>query len=123
MSKYFSLCARREKNIKTKQTTKDRTKRVVNLFNVGRVFLVISIVGLAGLYVFSVNNDSAKGFELSRLENQQKILMEQNKQMEDKLQQSKSLVKVQEKVSVLNMVNVEAIEYLQLDNNTVALAK
>ncbi|HOY55827.1 MAG TPA: hypothetical protein PLH37_00145 [bacterium] len=123
MSKYFSLCARRKKNIKVKQSMKNKTKRVVNLFNVGRIFLMISMIGLAGLYVFSVNNDSAKGFELSRLENQQKVLMEQNKQMENKMQQFKSLAKVQEKVSDLDMVNVEAIEYLPIDGNAVALVK
>lgn len=123
MSKYFSLCARREKNIKVKQNMKNKTKRVVNLFNVGRIFLMISMIGLAGLYVFSVNNDSAKGFELSRLEKQQKVLMEQNKQMENKMQQFKSLAKVREKVGDLDMVSVEAIEYLPIDGNAVALVK
>jgi len=120
MSKYFSFCNNKQKRLN--QGKKARRARCLDLNLTVRVFLLGAVFLSVFAYVLTVNNGSVKGFEISKLESQITDLNRQNQELSDKVEATKTLSNLEEKVKNLNMVSVSKIEYLNV-SGPVAMAK
>lgn len=115
MPKFF----RSAKQIKT------NTKKKIKMISISTKILNVTLITL--LFVFSfaylvqMNSLSTKGYQIKELESKISDLQQDSKDLELQVFELKSMDNIKSKVSQLNMVKVDKVEYLS--PTPVALAK
>jgi len=88
--------------------------RLINLFLGG----IISVIGV--YYLVNVNDLTVKGFALRELKSEGTLLSSENLDNETKVMNLQSYSNLNEKVKKLNMVAVGEVEYLTVNQATLA---
>jgi len=88
--------------------------RLVNLFLGSLIFLI------GGYYLVNINDLTVKGFALRELKSETTLLAGENLDSEVKVMNLQSYGNLNEKVKKLNMVAVGEVEYLTVNQTTLA---
>ncbi|PIZ95704.1 MAG: hypothetical protein COX81_00320 [Candidatus Magasanikbacteria bacterium CG_4_10_14_0_2_um_filter_37_12] len=77
-----------------------------------RAILIMLMVVFGVLYLFQTNAVSTKGFDISHLEKQIVELERETRKLDVKIAEYRSINSVQERLSTLNLVATNSVEYL-----------
>ena len=98
-----------------KQTIKSQPARV------GRVtlnFLLVAFIATLGIfYIFEVNSNATKGFEIRLLEKKVQELKDSQERLKIREAELKSMYNIEERTKNLNMVAPKDVSYLTLPGN------
>ena len=98
-----------------KQAIKNQSARV------GRVtlnfLLVVFIAALGVFYIFEVNNNATKGYEIRVLEKKVQELKDSQERLKIREAELKSMYNIEERTKNLNMVAPKDVSYLTLPGN------
>ncbi len=83
-----------------------------------RALLLGAIISMGLVYLWLVNGSAANGFEVSRLEEQQKSLNLQYSKIQQELAEAQSLDRLAETSKQFGLVPVEHVEYVSATSNT-----
>jgi len=84
------------------------------------IFLGSLIAIIGGYYLVNINDLTVKGFALRELKSEATILTSENLDSETKVMNLQSYNNLNEKVKKLNMVAVGEVEYLTINQTTLA---
>ena len=87
---------------------------LVNMFLGGLIFII------GGYYLVNINDLTVKGFVLRELKSQANILASENLDDEAKVMNLQSYSNLNDKIKKLNMVAVGEVEYLTVNQTTIA---
>jgi len=85
--------------------------------SVGIIFLMIFTLFLGGMYIFQVNKISTQGIDMRNAENRIKELEKEQRNLEIKEVQLKSMDQIEKAKEDFNLVESEVISFLELDGS------
>ena len=111
----------------SKRCRKTKTKRPGLRFGwnpkIGICFSVILILSSLIVYVVQMNNLATGGYKIKKLENNITELKATSKELNDKILKMQSVQEISAKVSKLEMVSADQVEYLVKKADQVALTQ
>ncbi|MFA5871972.1 MAG: septum formation initiator family protein [Parcubacteria group bacterium] len=89
-----------------------------NSFQFGRItlsFLLVAMICAAAVfYIFEVNNQATKGYEIKNLEDNLEALKANNEKLKIQAAELKSMYNIEEKTKELNMTAPKDISYINV---------
>ncbi|RMD59746.1 hypothetical protein D6821_00490 [Candidatus Parcubacteria bacterium] len=82
--------------------------------------LLLILIGGGIYYIIGINELSVRGFIVNQLNQEVKALEEKHNQLEERVTELKSYVKLEERIKATQMVKVDKIEYLDSEAGAVA---
>jgi len=114
----------KEKQNFTKAMRKDkkgvRTKRKKLNFAIVNKFLFCLLLIMGVYYVVSINDLAIKGFVLQELKSEVQDLHQENTQIQLAVMKLESYDNIEKRAQELNMVKVGKIDYITINNSSVA---
>jgi len=85
--------------------------------SVGIIFFIFIIFILGGLYLFQVNTVAVQGIDMRDAETKIRDLKSEQKKMEIKEVELKSMYQIEKSTKDLDLVNADTVSYMELDNS------
>jgi cell division protein FtsL len=85
-----------------------------------RVFILVVLAVLGVLYIVQTSSISTKGYAISDLQKQVKILEQDNRALQVKVAENRSMNSIQSRLKGMNLVSALDVEYMMPTGNTVA---
>ncbi len=84
-----------------------------------RAGLVVFILVFGFLFIWQTNSVSTKGYSMSDLEGQVKVLEQENRKLEVKIAENTSMQNIQNRITNSGLVVVDKIEYMSMVGSVV----
>lgn len=125
MSKFFSICNKNKTN-NSKLIMSQKKNSTNNFFSFSfkmPLLLMITIALVSVFYIFNITSNSTNGFKISELENQINNLKLVNQDLKTQVNLLDNPALLKDKAESAGLVVAGRVEYLNLNDNGVAINK